>query len=315
MKNVKIGIVGAGVIAREHIKALNCVTNVELVGIVSRTHKTAEALAKEYQTEAFTSVSDMVLKQNPDGLIIAVDVKSTRQVLQKCLSYSCNILVEKPVALNYRAAVELQNFDDEDNLGHVYVAHNRRFYNSTKMLGEKLYYSEKPRTVFITDQQDPIEAISMFGEDPEVANNYMYANSIHLVDYFKLLCRGNVVDVQVLAPFQGNKEHVIHAKVTFDSNDIGYYKCAWCSSGLWSIEVYCGEHYFECKPLERLIQRSRNSRMDNILSQEEGQLKPGFIRQATEFVAACRGEETELVSLSASIDVMHLISKIFNLED
>lgn len=314
MSKLKIGIVGAGAIAREHIKALKTYEDVEIVGIVARTRQNSFALANEFGTKSFNTVSDMASNFQLDGVIIAVNVLNTSEVIKQCCNIAPNILVEKPVSLNFKEAISLEAYIKEKKNSGIFVAHNRRFYNATSILNDELHNIGSPRVVCVTDQQDPQEATKVYGQDPTVANNFMFANSIHLVDYLRHFCRGKIIDVQIISPFLGNIEHVITSKITFDSGDTGYYKCAWCAPGPWSVEVHCGEHYFQCKPLERLTQRSRYSRKDRILSEDEGSLKPGFSKQANEFIAACRTEPNNLVTIAESIDIMKLISAIFDSE-
>lgn len=312
MSKLKIGVVGAGAIAREHIKALEDNANTEVVGIVSKNHHSAFVLANEFKTLSFSSVHDMATRSDLDGLVIAVNIPNTADVIKDCCNITHNILVEKPVALDFREATFLEAYVKKQASSNIYVAHNRRFYSATNILRKKLFDIQNPRTVFITDQQDPIEAVKVYGENPIVANNYMFANSIHLVDYLRHFCRGNIIDVQIISPFLGNIEHIINSMIIFDSGDIAYYKCAWCGPGPWSFEVYSGEDYFECRPLEKLTQRSRYSRKDNLLSDDEGSLKAGFSMQLSEFVAACRNESNDLVTITESVEIMSLISRIFD---
>ena len=48
MSNIRLGIVGAGYIAQEHLKVIQAMDNVNAVGITSRTSLKAEDLARKY---------------------------------------------------------------------------------------------------------------------------------------------------------------------------------------------------------------------------------------------------------------------------
>ena len=48
-KLIKVGIIGAGKIAREHLKAIKYIKNFSVSGITSRTHQKAFKLAKEFK--------------------------------------------------------------------------------------------------------------------------------------------------------------------------------------------------------------------------------------------------------------------------
>ena len=60
MKKWKLGIIGAGLIADFHAKAIQSLENAELIGICGTNAKKAKKLAEKYNCRSFDSYSDML---------------------------------------------------------------------------------------------------------------------------------------------------------------------------------------------------------------------------------------------------------------
>ena len=74
-KHLGIGFIGGGFITRFHIESLISVRNVDVIGVMSKTKKSAEesvALAKNIgvgnNTKAYDSITDMIADPNIDAL-------------------------------------------------------------------------------------------------------------------------------------------------------------------------------------------------------------------------------------------------------
>ena len=66
---------------------------------------------------------------------------------------------------------------------------NRRHFSSTINALQSLEDDDGKRFVEVHDQENIISALQS-GQPREVVSRWMVANSIHLVDYFTLFCRG-----------------------------------------------------------------------------------------------------------------------------
>ena len=68
MSEVRLGIIGAGYTAREHLKVMY---GVIAVGIISRTTSKAEDLTQSYGIEqVFEKIDDLIKKCVPDDLMV-----------------------------------------------------------------------------------------------------------------------------------------------------------------------------------------------------------------------------------------------------
>ena len=74
---------------------------------------------------------------------------------------------------------------------------NRRFYSSTQKLQKILLNNKDKRIVTVFDQESKSNALKS-GHNNKVVKNWMFANSIHLIDYF------NIFAEAILKKFQQN---------------------------------------------------------------------------------------------------------------
>ena len=124
-KQLKIALAGAGLIGRRHIEAANEVENVNIVAIVDPKYQ-----SKEYATSLgvkhFESLGNMLIKEKPDGVILATpNLMHVENGLQ-CIDAGCPILVEKPISTSSRDAETLVKAAKNNNIP-VLVGHHRRY--------------------------------------------------------------------------------------------------------------------------------------------------------------------------------------------
>lgn len=191
----KVAFVGAGGMAREHVRAFQDVPGVAIKGICGRTRHRAEGLAREFGIpEVCDSVGELFERTLADLVVVAVPVLSTREACLACFAHPWTVLVEKPAGFN---VVEAETIESAASaLGRqAYVALNRRHYGSTRCVVADLAQLQGPRLIKVQDQQDPAAALRA-GHPGPVVDNWMYANSIHVIDYLRVLGRGSVTDVE-----------------------------------------------------------------------------------------------------------------------
>jgi predicted dehydrogenase len=184
----KVAIIGAGYMAKEHIRAFQDIEIVEIAGIYNRTYLKAENLAINTNIQyVATSVEDLYNKTNADIVVIAVSVDKICDVSLECFKYPWVCLIEKPAGHNLNEALLLNNIATSLNRK-VFVALNRRHFSSTIKALSELSVIKSSRVVKIFDQEDTNDPIRI-GHPSHIINNWMYANSIHLIDYFNIFCR------------------------------------------------------------------------------------------------------------------------------
>jgi predicted dehydrogenase len=164
----------------------------------------------------------------------------------------------------------------------------------------------------VQDQEDPVTALQS-GQPTLVIENWMYANSIHLIDYFRLLGRGRIVDVAPTIRWDPARPRYVAARITFDSGDIGLYEAIWEGPGPWAVSVNTPGKRWEMRPLERASYQLAGKRVLEPAEDHpwDTQFKPGLRRQAELAVRAASGRQTELPTLQDALESMRLTQAIY----
>lgn len=311
---IKIAIVGAGYMAQEHAKAFAALPSVSIVGVHSRTAAKADELARRYNALSFDSIAEMYEATKADAVIGAVPELSMPDIARQCFAHPWICLLEKPVGLDLSQAEALLRSSQE--LGATaYVALNRRSHSSTRQVLGELADDASPRTINVLDQQDMAVARDI-GQPEPVILNWMYANSIHLVDYLTLLGRGEIIKVDVIKPWTPQQPGLVVAGIHFASGDFGLYQAIWDGPGPWAVSVTTAKSRLEMRPLEKLtVQRRGERRFAEIATDAvDTDFKPGLYFQAQRIVAGVRGEAVGLPTLADATCSMRLVARIYGLD-
>lgn len=315
MKSIKIAFVGAGYMATEHAKAFSGLPGIALVGIFSRTRARAEQLASAYPGMAVCdSVGELHERTLADLVVVTVKELSMAAIAAECFAFPWAVLLEKPAGYDLADATAILGAARQAG-SKAYVALNRRAYSSTRQALARLVDNSGPRFVKVMDQQDQQAARDIYKEPPEVVRNYMYANSIHLIDYFRVFGRGEVAGVVPVVPWTPEKPGMVVSKIEFSSGDVGLYEGVWDGPGPWAVSVVTPRERLEMRPLEQVSVQLRGERKVTVLEidPDDTAFKPGLRYQAMQAVAAVRGEPHDLPDLAESWQSMSLVARIFGL--
>jgi predicted dehydrogenase len=113
---VKWGIIGLGNIAHQFAKDLLLVEDAELAAVASRDVVKSKEFAKKYDCQkAYSSYDDIINDDEIDILYIATPHYSHAALTIKALQNNKHVLCEKPIALNYAAALQMINASKKNN--------------------------------------------------------------------------------------------------------------------------------------------------------------------------------------------------------
>lgn len=312
--SVKIAIVGAGYMATEHARAFAALPGVDIAGVSGRSRERAEALGSRHGAPVLDDVEALWRKTRADAVVVAVNEPSMAAVCEEVFRYPWTVLLEKPVGVDLADALRIQECARRNGAeARVWVGLNRRAYASTRgALG--MIPEEGSRLVSVLDQQD-MSVIRAMGKPEVVVRNFMYANSLHLIDYFDVFCRGELVSVDVAAPWTPEAPGHVIATLLWSSGDRGVYQALWDGPGPWAVAIAHPQMRLEMRPLESLAVQRRGERKVVAVDPDpiETAFKPGLYIQAQELLRAVNGEEPGLASLQDAIRSMALCAKIYGL--
>jgi predicted dehydrogenase len=303
--------------AREHIRAFSDIPGTHIVGITSRSSDRANALAKELHVpKVFASIEAMLAQTGPDIVVVAVSELSTVDVMAACVTPGRTVLVEKPVGLDLADCRAVRKLA-ADARSQVFVGLNRRSYGATQAALSNVVADRGARFVEVHDQED-IAAARRAGRPEAVIRNWMYANSIHMIDYFRIFARGDVSKITLLEPWRGIAPAHVVAHLEFSSGDRGLYHAVWNMPGPWACAVTTSERRIEMRPLERAHTQLQGSRDVGDLPDHEWdrQFKPGLRRQAQQVADFVRNGTvpSSVAGIDEALATTELVARIYALE-
>ncbi|NCQ55995.1 MAG: Gfo/Idh/MocA family oxidoreductase [Alphaproteobacteria bacterium] len=312
-KKIRVAFVGAGPTTEAHIKAFSDLPTVSVVGIFNRTIEKAEKLVKIYGLDhLFPSLDALYKVGKPDLVVVCVYETAKREVMEKCLAYGVPIFAEKPIGLDYEESLKIADMAAKAECP-VWVSLNRRTYSSTLEALKKLDKSpSKKRIIEVKDQQD-LKIIVRLGHSPEVMKNWMYANSIHLVDYFSIFARGEIESINVLSGWDAKEPSFVAAHLKFTSQDQGLYTAYWNGAGPWSCHINNSDVCIALQPLETMRWQERGAHRwyEAELHRYDQDFKPGFRQQALEAIKAISGKSHKLCDINEALKSTKLIQAIY----
>ena len=195
--DVRLAVVGAGLIGQRHVESLSAVEDVSLVCIVDPA-PAAKIFAENKGASWFSSIGEMFDKSKVDGVIIATPNQLHLDNALECIAAGCPALIEKPIAVNVSEAEEIVAAAKTAGLA-MLVGHHRRHNGMIKKaksiidegtLGsivsvQATCWFYKPDDYFDTGWR------SKHGAGP------VFINLVHDIDLLRHLC-GEVASVQAL---------------------------------------------------------------------------------------------------------------------
>ena len=305
----KICFIGAGKTMQKHLEVFSKFKNLEFVGIYSRTKRKAHQIRKKFKiNRVFNNIDEMYSLTKSNYVIVVVSPDANFKIIRDCLKYPWTIFTEKPLGLNYVQAKNLIRLSLKKKRK-LFIALNRRNVISTKKLVEIIDKKKNiKRNLEILDQQSP----SKIYFTKKVINNWQFANSIHLIDYISLICRGKVSSHKKKLIELNSKQKVLECVMKFSSGDTCKYRALWFLPGKWQVKVRLDKLIYTLKPLERLkvSEFNKSNFSDLKLNYSlDNKFKPGFFSQAKNLIND--NKKNNLVDNSKYIKTNNLIKLIY----
>ena len=261
----KIGVIGSGYTANQHIEAI-LKLGADVIGIASRPgSETTVKLAKKFKIPKLYASAKALIAEIEffDALVICTPADAVPQILSLVGDKSIPILIEKP-AISYINSLE--NFKSMK----LYVAYNRRFYETVKIFKEMLSPEEGFYQIQIVE--DKLE-ISNRQEMCKVICN----NSVHYFDLLHFFYGKYSIDKVSAMPGFGGFTASIKSVENFQIGIINIYFGSPTNS---SITYQNSTYNLELKPLETLNRYNYLGVTEPNAKYKIRQYKPGWTPQS-----------------------------------
>ena len=134
MSDLRVGLVGLGVMGKNHLRVLSSLKDVELVGVADPI--SLNGISKD-TTLCVTEDYKELLSQKLDYCVIAAPTGFHKKIAIYALDRGINCLIEKPVALNYGEAKEIEKVALKNGLL-VGIGHIERYNSAIRELRKRL---------------------------------------------------------------------------------------------------------------------------------------------------------------------------------
>jgi predicted dehydrogenase len=106
---MRAAVIGAGLIAKQHLGALRALAEVEVVGLCDLSPVMAESTAERFAIDHwYTDYRTMLAQQRPEVVHIATPPGTHFALARTCLEAGAHVLVEKPITLELEDLQTLQ---------------------------------------------------------------------------------------------------------------------------------------------------------------------------------------------------------------
>ncbi len=309
-----IYIIGAGYMAREYAKVLQSLNTPFLV--IGRGEKSVDLLKAELEIEA---VAGGLTQQIENGLtvseyaIVCTPIDTLSDVTIELLAFGVKkILLEKPGSLDVEGLRVIKEYATEAE-AQVHIGYNRRFYQATIALEERLNEEE-----LIAANFEMTEWSHLIVNEPcsdVVKQKWVLGNTSHVIDLvnyiagpFKELASfssGTLPWHETAARFVGSGISETGVLISY----CGY----WDGPGRWSAEFVTTESRYIFRPMEKLQVQKLGSvavDFDECINYElDEKFKPGLYLQTSAFL---KNDYTKLVSITEQIKAFDTYYAIAN---
>ena len=297
---MRLAVIGCGKIAGFHINAMRAVgfSIVSVAGSVNS--RNVDRFSRDYNIQKiYKNPLDLLNASSEwDALLLLTPPSVTVEYLNIVATLGKPILVEKPVAKNHIDLRRLRKFKN------IRVAYNRRFYAGTEVL-QKFTLSNPKALVKVTIpelRKDPEHNIDFPYRLPVLT----YENSVHIFDLLRYIC--GEVEWNFLKNIKDQSRYIAllaighsarGASIQLDS----YYN----ASENFSISATSGDVTVKMCPLELTnvfcgievkeptdlmpIRLYKPIVEKQVVDMPKDGHKPGFIRQAEDFMNFCIGKK------------------------
>ncbi len=286
--------------------------------IIGRGEAAVENIRSELDIDVVSGGLTCFISENnivPDSAIVCTPVETLSSITLELLDYGVKrILIEKPGALTVE---ELENVKNRAKKSEalVVVGYNRRFYQATLALEEKLKQEELVAANFeITEWSHLIK-------DEKCANivkqKWVFSNTSHVIDLVQYIAgkftqlssytSGSLNWHKSAARFVGSGISERGVLISY----CGYWDCP----GRWSVEFVTTKNRYIFRPMEKLQVQAVGSvaiEYDDTVNYElDEKFKPGIYLQTKAFLM---GDYVRFVDVSTQIESLKIYSTIANYE-
>ena len=245
MSQVRVGVVGAGVIGRKHIEVLRSAhPDFTLAGVADPAPE-ARLEANRQGYDCYATIDELISQARPDGVVIAVPNRQHVAIGLVCISNGIPILIEKPVADTVGEALRLVEAAEATGVATL-TGHHRRHNPIMQRAAELITAGALGKVVAATSIWLTHKPKGYHDQAwrRQPGGGPVLINAIHEIDCLRMLC-GDIESVQAAdanSVRNFSVEDTAAAILRFKSGTLGTLILSDAVSSPWAWEITSGEN-------------------------------------------------------------------------
>ena len=316
---VKVAVIGAGVMGRNHLKTYKSLQGVELVGVYDIFPEAAQKAADMFGIKAYHSMEEVA--QEVDAVSVVTTSVTHADVGEFFLNKGIHCLMEKPLATTEEGCQRLINAAKKNNVT-LLVGHIEQFNPAVEQMHKILSNSGKIRA--LTAQR--MSAASGRITDVDVAMDLM----IHDVEVVMSLVKSEVKNVHVAAvktPDHPAGKDYITALLEFENGVIADLTASRITQArVRTLTVTTDTNYIDMDFINQSINVHTQGRMPYVNQEEipdwmnyglKGSVEQLFIptnqplqAELTHFISCVNGQSTPRITGEDALSALRVLWKI-----
>ncbi len=316
---IKVAVIGAGMMGKNHIKTYKNMQGIELVGVYDVFPEASRAAAEMFGIKAFSSMEEVAA--NVDAVSVVTTSVTHADVGEFFMNKGIHCMMEKPLATTEEGCMRLINAAKNNNVV-LMVGHIERFNPAVEQMGKLLSDTSKIRS--LTAQR--MSAASGRITDVDVAMDLM----IHDVEVIMSLVQSPVINVQaasVKTKESPQGKDYISALLEFENGATANITASRITqSRVRTLTVTTDTNYIDLDFINQSINVHAQGRMPYVNQEEipewmnyglKGSVEQLFIptnqplqAELTHFIKCVNGEATPRVSGEQALDALRVIWEV-----
>jgi len=321
MPELRIAVVGAGILGRRYARVLHELEGAALAGVTSRTFERAQEVASAWGAPAYASVHELLHELPCDAVAVATPDHLHTDVVLAALRHGRHVLVEKPLATRAHEATAMVREARERGLV-LQVNYSQRWVTEYAWIKQHIDDGVIGRPVLATSsKQDtsyvPTRMIAWAADTSPIF--FMSSHDLDLVAWFFGARATRVVahEQRGVLEARGIAVHdAVDALVRYDNGASASFHSSWIHPETWPTIVtermtIIGErgviHY---EGRERRVSCFNDQGGENVsftgpqtATEVEGRLEGGFRSSLAEFCRCVRSGEEPATSAARTLHV------------
>ncbi|MBF0177633.1 MAG: Gfo/Idh/MocA family oxidoreductase [Magnetococcales bacterium] len=315
---VRVGVVGAGVRGREHLRILDLLKNVEIAGVMDPNKQWATEAAMQYNCPILNDISQFV--GQADAVCIASPLATHAEYGVFLLDHNIHCLIEKPLASTEAECLALLAAAERNNRV-LLAGYVERFNPAVRQLteilahGNHIYAVDVRRMSAVNDPRtsDLDVVLDLMGHDLDIVLSLIQSpvTSVAAHSVRPYSARADDYVTALITFANGSIANLTASRITQNkvrelrlTTDLGYITLDYGTQELLIYRQGAGA-----------IERSKSPKIGSYsmdLSMERVLIRPGepMTRELRHFIEAVRGKKPPLVTGQQALDNMRLAWQI-----